>query len=156
MPLWRHTILPTAQPQHTPAHATGHFSLEHAAPDEPTSEAQVEAKPLPLPKRRHQKYEKRRRPHDWRSRPDPFEGFWEQITAWLIANPERTGVSLFQQGQDLYPGRFRDTQVRTLQRGLQKLRARLLITFDDLGTQELVKGQPSAPVLRALATVGAL
>jgi hypothetical protein len=41
-------------------------------------------------------------------------------------------------------------------RGLQKLRARLLITFDDQGTQEPVNGQPSAPVLRALATVGAL
>jgi len=154
--LWRHAILPTAQPQHTPAHATVHFSLERAAPDEPASEAQVEAKPLPLPKRRHKKYEKSRRPHDWRSRPDPFEGFWEQITAWLIANPERTGVSLFQQLQDLYPGRFRNTQVRTLQRGLQKLRARLLITFDDQGTQEPINGQPSAPVLRALATAGAL
>jgi hypothetical protein len=154
--LWRHAILPTVQPQHAPAHATVHFSLERAAPDDPSPETQVEAKPLPLPKRRHKKYEKSRRPHDWRSGPDPFEGFWEQITAWLIANPERTGVSLFQQLQDLYPGRFRDTQVRTLQRGLQKLRARLLITFDDQGTQEPVDGQPSAPVLRALATVGAL
>jgi hypothetical protein len=154
--LWRHAILPMAQPQHAPAHATVHFSLDRAAPDELSPEAQVEAKPLPLPKRRHKKYEKSRRPHDWRSRPDPFEGCWEQLTAWLIANPERTGVSLFQQLQDLYPGRFRDTQVRTLQRGLQKLRARLLITFDDQGTQEPVNGQPSAPVLRALATVGAL
>ncbi len=156
--LWRHAILPTVQPQHAPAHATVHFSLERAdeASNDPSPEAQVEAKPLPLPKRRHKKYEKSRRPHDWRSRPDPFEGFWEQITAWLIANPERTGVSLFQQLQDLYPGRFRDTQVRTLQRGLQKLRARLLITFDDQGTQEPVNGQPSTPVLRALATVGAL
>jgi hypothetical protein len=107
----------------------------------------VEAKPLPLPKRRHKKYEKSRRPHDWRSRPDPFEGFWEQITAWLVTNPERTGVSLFQQLQDLYPGRFRDTQV---------LRARLLLTFDDQETQEPSNGQPSAPVLRSLATVGAL
>jgi hypothetical protein len=151
--LWRHAILPTTQPQHAPAHATVHFSLDRAAPDIPSPEAPVEAKPLPLPKRRHKKYEKSRRPHDWRSRPDPFEGFWEQITAWLIANLERTGVSLFQQLQDLYPGRFRDTQVRTLQRGLQKLRARLLITFDDQGTQEPINGQPSAPVLRALATV---
>jgi hypothetical protein len=156
--LWRHAILPTVQPQYAPAHATVHFSLERAdeASNDPSPEAQVEAKPLPLPKRRHKKYEKSRRPHDWRSRPDPFEGFWEQITAWLIANPERTGVSLFQQLQGLYPGRFRDTQVRTLQRGLQKLRARLLITFDDQGTQEPVNGQPSTPVLRALATLGAL
>jgi hypothetical protein len=158
--MWRNAILPTVQPQHTPGHATVHFSLDRAAPDDashdPSPEAQGQAKPLPLPKRRHKKYEKSRRPHDWRSRSDPFAGFWEQITAWLIANPERTGVSLFQQLQDLYPGRFRDTQVRTLQRGLQKLRARLLLTFDDQGTQEPVDGQPSAPVLRAVATVGAL
>jgi hypothetical protein len=153
--LWRHALLPTAQPQHAPAHATVHFSLEPAAQAERPQEEQPVAKPLPLPKRRHKKYEKSRRPHDWRSRPDPFEGFWEQITAWLIANPERTGVSLFQQLQDLYPGRFRDTQVRTLQRGLQKLRARLLLTFDDQGTQDPVNGQPSAPVLRALATAAA-
>jgi hypothetical protein len=154
--LWRHAILPTVQPEHVPGHATVHFSLDRAAPDESSPEAQVEAKPLPLPKRRHKKYEKSRRPHDWRSRPDPFEGFWDQITAWLIANPERTGVSLFQQLQDLYPGRFRDTQVRTLQRGLQKLRARLLLTFDDQGTQELVNGREHAPVLRAVVSAGAL
>ncbi len=154
--LWRHAIPPTVQPEHVPGHATVHFSLDRAAPDEPSPEAQVEAKPLPLPKRRHKKYEKSRRPHDWRSRPDPFEGFWDQITAWLIANPERTGVSLFQQLQDLYPGRFRDTQVRTLQRGLQKLRARLLLTFDDQGTQELVNGREHAPVLRAVVPAGAL
>ncbi len=153
--LWRHAILPSAQPQHAPAHATVHFSLDRDAPDDPAQEAQAVAQPLPLPKRRHKKYEKSRRPHDWRSRPDPFEGFWEQITAWLIANPERTGVSLFQQLQDFYPGRFRDTQVRTLQRGLQKVRARLLLTFDDHCTQEPVNGPEHAPVLRAVVTAGA-
>ncbi len=154
--MWRHVILPSAQPQHAPSHATVHFSLEPDAQDERPHEEQAVAQPLPLPKRRHKKYEKSRRPHDWRSRPDPFEGLWEQITAWLIANPERTGVSLFQQLQDLYPGRFRDSQVRTLQRGLQKVRARLLLTFDDQGTQAPANGQPSAPVLRAMAMVGAL
>jgi hypothetical protein len=151
--LWRHAILPSAQPQQGSSYTTLHFSLEHDAPDARPQEEQAMAKPLPLPKRRHKKYEKSRRPHDWRSRPDPFEGFWEQVTTWLIANPERTGVSLFQQLQDIYPGRFRDSQVRTLQRGLQKVRAHLLLTFDDQGTQEPINGQPSAPVLHALATV---
>jgi hypothetical protein len=41
-----------------------------------------------------------------------------------------------------------------LQRGLQKLRARLLVTFDDQGTQDPLNGQPLAPVLRAMAMVG--
>src|SRR5947209_18024922 len=75
--MWRHAILPTAQPQHVSAHAAVHFSLDRAAPDEaphdPTPEAQVEIKPLSLPKWRHKKYERSRRPHDWRSRPDPFD-----------------------------------------------------------------------------------
>jgi hypothetical protein len=158
--LWRHAILPTTQPQHVPAHARGHFSLEltpaNNVPNEPAPEAQVQAKPLPLPKRRHKKYEKSRRPHDWPSRPDPLEGFWDQISVWLLATPERSGVSLFQQLQDLYPGRLRDSQVRTLQRGLQKLRAGLLLTFDEQATQEPAHGQPWAPVVRAVAAVGSL
>jgi hypothetical protein len=41
-------------------------------------------------------------------------------------------------------------------RGLQKLRARLLITFDDQGTQELVNGAEHAPVLCAVVTAGAV
>ncbi len=154
--LWRHAILPTTQPQQGSSHATLHFSLQPDAQDERPQEEQAGTQPLPLPKRRHKKYEKSRRPHDWRKQSHPFEGLWEQITDWLIADPERTGVSLFQQLQDLYPGRFRESQVRTLQRGLQKVRARLLLTFDDQGTQEPINGQPSAPVLRAMATVGAL
>jgi len=40
-------------------------------------------------------------------------------------------------------------QVRTLQRGLSKLRARLLVTFDDQWGEEIVNGLPSVPELRA-------
>jgi hypothetical protein len=99
--VWRHAILPTVQPQHTPEHATMHFPLERAAPHDASPEEQVEAEPLPLPKRRHKKYEKSRRPHAWRSRPDPFEGFWDQITAWLLTR----SVSRFAvtRGQPLDP-----------------------------------------------------
>ncbi len=100
---------------------------------------------------RKRKYQKSGRPRDWRTRPDPFEGEWEQITAWLTANPELTGVEIFHRLQQLSPARYRPTQVRTLQRGLAKLRARFLVTFDDQWGEEIVNGSPALPELRAEA-----
>lgn len=87
--------------------------------------------PSLLKQERKRKYQKTGRPRDWRTRKAPFEGEWEQITSWLTAGPTLTGVKIFQQLQQLSPGRYRPSQVRTLQRGLGKLRARLLVTFDD-------------------------
>jgi hypothetical protein len=79
---------------------------------------------------------------------------WDQITAWLTAHPQRTGVDLFQELQRLSPGRFQPNQVRTLQRGLQKIGARLLVTFDDHWGQDILNGQPPAPALRAEIVAG--
>jgi hypothetical protein len=93
----------------------------------------------------------------YRTRPDPFEGLWEHITACLMANPERTGVSIFQELQTRYPGRFPDVQVRTLQRGLGKVRKHLILQFDDHWMEtEVINGQSPAPVLRAVAVSAAL
>lgn len=104
------------------------------------------------PQERRRKDQKSGRPHDWRTRPDPFEGLWEQITAWLTSNPERTGVSLFQELQACYPGRFPDVQLRTLQRGLLTVRQGLLLTFEDhWGPSEPINGHAVAPELRAVA-----
>jgi hypothetical protein len=99
--------------------------------------------------RRRRKYQKSGRPHDWRTRQDPFEGLWEEITSWLVARPELTAAELFRELERLYPGRYRSTQARTLRRGVQKLRARLLVTFDDQWGEELVNGQSPTPELRA-------
>lgn len=74
---------------------------------------------------------------------------WEQVTSWLLANPELTGVDIFHKLEQLSPGRYRPTQVRTLQRGLGKLRTRLLVTFDDQWGEEVINGLPSVPELRA-------
>jgi len=63
-------------------------------------------------------------------------------------------VDIFHQLEQLSPERYRPTQVRTLQRGLGKLRARLLVTFDDQWGEEVVNGQISAPELRAEIVVG--
>ena len=105
--------------------------------------------PSLLKQARKRTYQKSGRPRDWRTRADPYEGLWDQITAWLTLNPERTGVDIFQELQRLYPGRVRPNQVRTLQRGLQKIRARLLVTFDDQWGEDILNGQPPAPALRA-------
>ncbi len=105
--------------------------------------------PSLLKQARKRKYQKSGRSRDWRTREDPYEGLWDQITTWLTANPERTGVDIFQELQRLYPGRYRPTQVRTLQRGVQKIRARLLVTFDDQWDEEVVHGQLPVPELRA-------
>ena len=69
--------------------------------------------PSLLKRERKKKYQKTGRPHDWRTREDPFEGLWEQITSWLVAHPDRTGIDIFHELQRLYPGRYRPTQVRT-------------------------------------------
>jgi hypothetical protein len=111
-------------------------------------------RPSLLKKERKKKYQKTGRPHDWRTRKDPFEGEWEQITSWLLANPELTGVDIFHQLEQRSPGRYRPTQVRTLQRGLSKLRGRLLLTFDDQWGEEIAHGQSPARELHAEVVVG--
>jgi len=64
---------------------------------------------------------------DWRNtKNDPFMGVWEQIASWVIAHPERSVGDIFRDLQHLYPGRYRPGQFRTLQRGVGKIRTRLL------------------------------
>ncbi len=36
------------------------------------------------------------RPHDWRTRKDPFEGVWSEVRLWLQEEPEATAKSLFE------------------------------------------------------------
>jgi hypothetical protein len=60
-----------------------------------------------------------------------------------------TGVELFQRLVQRSPGRYRPTQVRTLQRGLVKVRARLLVTFDDQWGEEIVPGSVRLPTVQA-------
>jgi hypothetical protein len=68
----------------------------------------------------------------------------------LAARQSRThGSRHLPQVGTAHPGRYRPTQIRTLQRGLGKLRARLLVTFDDQWGEEVVNGQLPAPELHA-------
>ncbi len=150
--LWRYAVMSSSESP-VPAFLLP-FSVKQCTEDKVPVDGIPGTPPSLLKKERRRKYQKSGRPHDWRTRKDPFEGEWEQISSWLLANPELTGVDIFQKLEQLFPGRYRPTQVRTLQRGLSKLRARLLLTFDDQWGEEVVNGQISAPELRAEIVAG--
>ena len=141
--LWRHVVKPQAENPETLDALQ--FSVSLCTEEKVPASGIPETPPSLLKQQRKRKYQKTGRPHDWRTRKDPFEGEWEQITSWLLANPELTGVDIFHKLEQVSPGRYRPTQVRTLQRGLSKLRARLLVTFDDQWGEEVLNGQTPPP-----------
>ena len=70
---------------------------------------------------------RRRRPeHRWRTRPDPFDGVWEDEIEPLLRN-DPTGqlkaTTIIDWLGEQHPGRFSASQLRTLQRRLQDWRA---------------------------------
>jgi len=75
-----------------------------------------------------------------RTHKDPFEGEWEQIFSWLVANPERSSGDIFRELQRRFPGRYQPLQIRTLQRGMRKIRASLLETVEEQWQEEVIRG----------------
>ena len=75
-----------------------------------------------------------------RTRTDPFAGEWEQILSWLVANPERSRGDIFRELQRRSPGRYKPLQIRTLQRGMRKIRACLLETRQEQWQDEVIRG----------------
>jgi len=59
----------------------------------------------------------------WRTRPDPFEQIWEEIRQMLDSSPGLEAKTVFEHLQRVYPGRFADGQLRTLQRRVKRWRA---------------------------------
>lgn len=150
--LWRYAVTSSSE---SPVPASPlPFSVKQCTEEKVPADGIAGTPPSLRKSERRKKYQRSGRPHDWRTRIDPFEGEWEQLSFWLLANPELTGVDIFHKLEQLSPGRYRPTQVRTLQRGPGKLRARLLVTFDDQWGEEVVNGQTSAPELRAEIIVG--
>ena len=66
--------------------------------------------------------ERRRSPHDWRTRKDPFETTWPTVFTWFEENPAQTAKALFRRLQGEHPGVFPDNQMRTLQRRVRQWR----------------------------------
>ena len=60
---------------------------------------------------------------DWRTRPDPFADVWPQLEALLQLNPGLEAKTLFADLQRRFPGRFPESQLRTLQRRVKTWRA---------------------------------
>ena len=60
--------------------------------------------------------------HGWRTRPDAFEGVWEWVREQLAREPGLEAKTLFEALQRMYPGRFADGQLRTLQRRVRRWR----------------------------------
>ena len=60
---------------------------------------------------------------DWRTHPDAFAEVWTDLEALLDINPRLQAKTLFADLQRRYPGRFADSQLRTLQRRIKQWRA---------------------------------
>ncbi len=95
----------------------------------------------------YREQERRKRVLGWRrTHKDPFQGEWEQIFSWLQANPERSSGDIFRELQRLSPGRYHPLQIRTLQRGMRKIRAYLLETVKDGWQEEVIPGSSPSRV----------
>ena len=58
----------------------------------------------------------------WRTRENPFHKDWEMVTPYLETNPALESKTIFEYLQRLYPGRYQDNQIRTLQRHIKEWR----------------------------------
>ena len=63
------------------------------------------------------------KPHDWATRPNPFETVWAEVLELLAGNPGLQAKTIFGELQRRHPGRFTDNQLRTLQRHIKRWRA---------------------------------
>jgi hypothetical protein len=84
-------------------------------------------------------HRKARVPHDWRTRPDPFEHTWPRIQQWLETEPGITAKQLQNRLIGMAPMMYSSAQLRTLQRRVKEWRsnrARELVTR--------ILGQPDA------------
>jgi hypothetical protein len=60
---------------------------------------------------------------DWRTRQDPFEEHWTEVTAMLRDAPGLEAKTVFELLSEKYPGRYEPGQLRTLQRHVRRWRA---------------------------------
>ena len=61
--------------------------------------------------------------HVWRTRKDPFEDTWEDLLPYLQENPRLEAKTLFEHLQEVYPNKYQNGQLRTLQRRIKVWRA---------------------------------
>lgn len=61
--------------------------------------------------------------HNWRTRKDPFEDIWLEVTSFLEDGQNYEAKFLFEFFQREYPGKFQDGQLRTFQRRIKEWKA---------------------------------
>ncbi len=64
-----------------------------------------------------------KRPHNWRTRNDPFEKAWDMVKSMLETNNGLEAKTIFDDLQRKYPGKYSPGQLRTLQRRIKYWRA---------------------------------
>src|SRR5438067_436563 len=67
----------------------------------------------------------------------------------MAHNPERSSGDIFRELQRRSPGRYQPLQIRTLQRGMRKIRVYLLETREEQWQAEVIHGPMPRQVLRA-------
>ncbi|BCL83739.1 transposase family protein [Ktedonobacteria bacterium brp13] len=78
---------------------------------------------------------------DWRrTSKDPFAGRWEQILTWVRTNPTRSSGDILRELQSLFPRRYERSHLRTLQRGIRKIRAQVLQAPEEAGSLQGLQG----------------
>lgn len=60
--------------------------------------------------------ERKRKPHDWRTRKVPLEAVWLKLLSWFGERPDQSAKMLFNRLHGEHPGEFDHNQLRTLQR----------------------------------------
>ena len=152
--LWRHGAVnrPVDEMDHEAA-ATERFDVNGHEPlgDQASGE---QVSPLILPPQRGQRAYRRpakpRTPRTWRTRTDPFETVWGEITQRLAVRPERTARSVLEEWRLQHPGLYSQSQLRTLQRRVKEWRAGALLRFDDQWlSEDIAVEQRMHPSLRA-------
>ncbi len=133
--LWRHgAVNRPVDEMDKEAAATERFDVNgHEPLGDQASGEQVSRLILP-PQRGQRAYRrpvKPRTPRTWRTRTDPFETVWSEITQRLEVRPERTARSVLEELQVQHPGLYSHSQLRTLQRRVKEWRAQALLRLDD-------------------------
>jgi hypothetical protein len=96
----------------------------------------------------YREQERRKRVLGWRrTQKDPFEGEWEQITSWVLANPKRSSGDIFRELQRRSPGRYQPLQIRTHeQRHAENTSLPGTETFEEQWQEEVIRGPFSVPI----------
>ena len=99
----------------TQREATRAHAASKAGMDEKTARKYRRKKQLPS---------QMRQPQRGRTRPDPFEGVWDQIQEILGKHPTLQAKTMFEHLCRKHPGEFQEGQLRTLQRRFKQWRIR--------------------------------